>query len=56
MTTNATHPPATARPFDVAELFCAECGYGIVARRDPPDCPMCRACKWRERPDLTRWN
>jgi rubrerythrin len=56
MSTNATHPQTTARLFDVRELFCGDCGYGIVVRRDPPECPMCRACAWRERPDFPRWN
>lgn len=31
------------------ELYCATCGYGIVVRRDPPLCPMCRASSWGER-------
>jgi rubrerythrin len=48
MTTRATYPEAPA-VFDVRELFCGECGYGIAVRRDPPECPMCRACAWRER-------
>jgi hypothetical protein len=48
----------TGREFfdDVRELFCGRCGYGIVIRREPPDCPMCRANNWRERPGLARWN
>jgi rubrerythrin len=48
----------TARDFfdDVRELFCSECGYGIVVRRDPPDCPMCRSSEWQEQPSLGRWN
>jgi CheY-like chemotaxis protein len=29
------------------ELSCSECGYGIVARVPPPQCPMCHA--------LTTW-
>lgn len=28
------------------DLYCAECGYGIAARREPPACPMCRAHAW----------
>jgi rubrerythrin len=56
MTTNATYPETPARLFDVRELFCGECGYGIVVRRDPPECPMCHTCEWRERPDLAHWN
>jgi hypothetical protein len=31
---------------DTAELRCAECGYGIVVRREPPACPMYRASAW----------
>jgi rubrerythrin len=41
---------------DVRELFCSECGYGIVVRRDPPDCPICRASDWRDQPGFARWN
>jgi rubrerythrin len=48
----------TARDFfdDVRELFCGECGYGIVVRREPPECPMCRSNEWRAQPSLSRWN
>ena len=54
---SATAPERTARAFDdVRELFCGECGYGIVIRREPPDCPMCRASAWREEPGLATWN
>jgi rubrerythrin len=56
MTTNATYPEAPARLFEVRELFCGECGYGIVVRRDPPECPMCHTCEWRGRPDFAHWN
>jgi len=38
------------------ELFCGGCGYGVVIRRDPPECPICRQTSWRERPLLTRSN
>jgi len=38
------------------ELYCGECGYGIVVRREPPECPMCRSSAWSERPGFTRWN
>jgi len=41
---------------DVHELFCRDCGYGIVIRREPPECPMCRAYNWSRRPSLARWN
>jgi rubrerythrin len=40
MTRNATYSEAPARLFDVRELFCGECGYTSVVRRDPPQCPM----------------
>ena len=40
----------------VRELWCGGCGYGVVVRRDPPACPMCRAAKWRERPRAARHN
>ena len=38
------------------ERFCRRCGYGIVVRREPPECPMCRSSAWRERPGPARWN
>jgi rubrerythrin len=41
---------------ETRELYCGDCGYGIVIRRDPPPCPMCRATVWRERPTFVRWN
>jgi rubrerythrin len=41
---------------DVRELVCRECGYGVVVRRDPPECPMCRSNAWSMRPSLARWN
>jgi len=40
----------------VRELWCAVCGYGVVVRREPPACPMCRERSWRERPRPTRYN
>jgi rubrerythrin len=39
----------------VRELWCEGCGYGVVLRREPPECPMCRQTSWRARP-LTRFN
>jgi hypothetical protein len=51
-----TKPTTPARLLDVRELFCGACGYGIVVRREPPDCPMCRASEWREQPGYARWN
>jgi rubrerythrin len=46
-----------AMPFgDVRELFCGNCGYGIVIRRDPPECPMCRCDTWQDEPGLAHWN
>jgi rubrerythrin len=50
-TTTETSAPSGAR-----EFFCGECGYGIVVRRDPPECPMCRGSSWRARPGFARWN
>jgi rubrerythrin len=41
---------------DGRELFCRECGYGIVVRGDPPECPMCRSDAWGKRPTPARWN
>jgi hypothetical protein len=32
-----------------ADLFCAECRYGIVARPRLPRCPMCGAHAWLPR-------
>jgi rubrerythrin len=40
----------------VRELWCEGCGYGVVVRRDPPDCPMCRQTSWLERAPLARYN
>lgn len=34
----------------VRELWCGGCGYGIVLRREPPECPLWRDTNWRERP------
>jgi hypothetical protein len=34
-----------------AEFRCADCGYGSVVRRLPPDaCPMCRSGTWQQLP------
>jgi len=48
----------TARDFfgDARTLFCQECGYGIVVRRDPPECPMCRSNEWSSEPSHARLN
>ena len=40
----------------VRELWCGGCGYGVVVRRDPPECPMCRQTSWLERAPLARYN
>ena len=40
----------------VQELWCGGCGYGVVVRREPPECPICRQMSWRERPPLARFN
>ncbi len=45
-----------ARLRSVRELWCAGCGYGVVVRREPPACPMCRETSWRERPRSSRYN
>jgi hypothetical protein len=29
------------------ELVCGSCGYGVIVRREPPRCPMCRETDWR---------
>jgi rubrerythrin len=39
----------------VRELWCGSCGYGVVVRRDPPECPMCRETSWLERAPLVRY-
>jgi rubrerythrin len=46
----------TNKPLGSRELFCGECGYGIVVRRYPPQCPMCRKTSWSARPGFARWN
>jgi rubrerythrin len=56
MTTNATPSEALPRLLDVREFVCCACGYGIVVRRDPPACPMCRGCDWTDRSSFTHWN
>ena len=40
----------------VRELWCGGWGYGVVIRRDPPECPVCRQTSWRERPPPTGFN
>jgi hypothetical protein len=40
----------------VRELWCGGCGYGVVIRRDPPECPMCRRTSWLERAPFARYN
>lgn len=52
--TDGTWPTTT--PAGVHEFFCSECGYGIVVRREPPTCPMCRSDAWSDRPAAARWN
>jgi rubrerythrin len=55
MSTITTSSPAARRRFgEVRELFCGGCGYGVVIRRDPPECPMCRSSVWAERPGRAR--
>lgn len=36
---------AAGRPAD-GEFHCAECGYGVIVRRELPPCPMCRGLVW----------
>jgi rubrerythrin len=31
----------------VRELWCGGCGYGVVIRGEPPECPICRHTSWR---------
>jgi hypothetical protein len=38
----------TAGSAALGEFRCADCGYGIVARRVLPACPMCRGMSWEE--------
>jgi rubredoxin len=33
-----------------AELRCSFCGYGVIASRSPPACPMCQASAWERLP------
>jgi rubrerythrin len=57
LTAYASYEPPRQRPFaDAQELFCRGCGYGIVVRHTPPDCPMCRGSDWNSRPRAGRWN
>jgi rubrerythrin len=38
------------------ELWCGGCGYGVVVRGEPPECPICRERSWRGRPMPMRFN
>ena len=38
----------TAGSAGLGEFRCADCGYGIVARRILPACPMCRGSSWED--------
>lgn len=40
----------------VREMWCGGCGYGVVVRCDPPECPMCRRTSWLERAPSARYN
>lgn len=53
MTATLELEPRLTRPPLPRELWCRECGYGVVVRGDPPACPMCRASRWREQPRLS---
>jgi len=50
--------PKTREPLlgSVRELWCGGCGYGVVVRREPPECPVCRNANWRERPRSAHYN
>jgi rubrerythrin len=53
----AVEPKNRATLFQpVREWWCGRCGYGVVVRREPPECPMCREVNWRERPLSGRYN
>jgi rubrerythrin len=52
---SANRDAGTAQ-LSVSEFWCGGCGYGLVIRRDLPECPICRQTSWRERPPLTRFN
>jgi predicted Zn-ribbon and HTH transcriptional regulator len=54
MATETVHK--TGPRITVQQLFCAACGYGIVVRREAPECPMCRSAAWGDRPPAARWN
>jgi len=56
--TNAVKPneAETNEQAESRELFCGCCGYGVVVRHDPPDCPMCRSSSWSVKPGFARWN
>jgi rubrerythrin len=28
------------------EFRCVECGYGVIVRKELPQCPMCRGLLW----------
>lgn len=49
-----TNPPTLLQ--SVRELWCTRCGYGVVVRREPSACPMCRETSWRERPPSARYS
>lgn len=38
------------------ELWCEACGYGVVVRREPTECPMCRQTSWCERAPSAHYN
>jgi rubrerythrin len=40
----------------IRELWCEGCGYGVVIRSRPPECPMCRGTSWHERPPMAHYN
>jgi rubrerythrin len=53
----AVEPRTPVTPLQsVRDLWCGGCGYGVVVRREPPECPMCRNANWRERPRPAHYN
>jgi rubrerythrin len=39
-----------ARPVQKLELQCGSCGYGVVVKKAPASCPMCREEAWEAVP------
>jgi rubrerythrin len=39
-------PEVAAAPSRRREYRCMTCGYGVVVRAEPPQCPMCHEHVW----------